>query len=280
MIRSTFCHLEGVGGASEQRFWDAGLLTWENALAAAERGELPVKRPTPATLRRLLEESEARLSARDAGWFGTRMPANQQWRLLPEFMGSVACVDIETTGLSWPAAHITTIALYDGVSVRTYVQGDNLDAFVEDIAAYDLLITYNGKCFDVPFIERSFGVTLECGHLDLRYVFKSLGISGGLKAVEKRLGRDRGELDGVDGYLAVLLWQRYRRTGDVKALETLLAYNVEDVLSLLPLAVWAYNEQLASTPFASGERLFAPQEPDNPFPASRELVVSLSGRGW
>lgn len=275
MLESSFCHLDGVGGASEQRLWDAGVFTWQDALNASS---LPVKRPSHEGMCRLLDESRKRLDSRDAAWFGTRMPANQQWRLLPDFMDSVACVDIETTGLSWPQAHITTIALYDGINVKTYVHGDNLEAFADDIRQYQLLITFNGKCFDVPFIERSFGISLQCGHVDLRYVFKALGISGGLKNVEKVLGIDRGDLSGVDGFLAVLLWRHYRRTGDARALETLLAYNVEDVLNLMPLAIWAYNEHLAATPFATLKRLPEPNVPENPFAASREILYTVTGQ--
>lgn len=274
MIQSSFCHLDGVGGASEQRFWDAGLFSWDDALNAKA---LPVRKPSPDGLRQLLDESRTRLQARDAAWFGSRMPANQQWRLLPDFMDSVACVDIETTGLSWPQAHITTIALYDGVTVKTYVHGDNLESFADDIRKYELLITFNGKCFDVPFIERSFDITLTCGHIDLRYVFKALGISGGLKKVEKVLGIDRGDLSGVDGFLAVLLWRHYKRTKDPRALETLLAYNVEDVLNLLPLAIWAFNEHIAATPFATRKRLENHAVVENPFAASREILYTITG---
>jgi len=56
----------------------------------------------------------------------------------------------------------------------------------------------------------------------LRYVLKSLGYSGGLKSCEKALGLDRGDLDGVDGYFAVLLWRDYQKKHNEKALETLL----------------------------------------------------------
>ena len=48
---------------------------------------------------------------------------------------------------------VTTIAIYDGQTVRTYVRGRNLDAFAKDIQAYRLLITYNGKSFDQPLLE-------------------------------------------------------------------------------------------------------------------------------
>ncbi len=274
MLQSSFCHLDGVGGASEQRLWDAGVFSWADALQAET---LPMRSPSPVALKALLDESARRLAERDAAWFGSRLPANQQWRLLPEFMDSVACVDIETTGLSWPQAHITTIALYDGHAVKTYVHGDNLEAFADDIRQYDLLVTFNGKCFDVPFIERSFGISLQCGHIDLRYVFKALGISGGLKQVERKLGIDRGDLAGVDGYLAVLLWKHYRRTRDPQALETLLAYNVEDVLNLLPMAIWAYNEHLVSTPFATIGQLPKHAGINNPFVASRKILYAVTG---
>ena len=59
-----------------------------------------------------------------------------------------------------------------------------------------------------------------------------LGYKGGLKGCEKQLGLDRHELDGVDGYTAVLLWQEYTRTRNTRALDTLLAYNIQDVLNL------------------------------------------------
>ncbi|MFO7912984.1 MAG: ribonuclease H-like domain-containing protein [Desulfotignum sp.] len=86
---------------------------------------------------------------------------------------------------------ITTIALYDGESIKYYVQGRNLDAFMDDIEKYSVIVTYNGKTFDVPFIEKYFGIRMNHAHIDLRYVLKSLGYSGGLKRCEKALGLDR-----------------------------------------------------------------------------------------
>ncbi|MCX8126599.1 MAG: ribonuclease H-like domain-containing protein, partial [Dehalococcoidia bacterium] len=61
-----------------------------------------------------------------------------------------------------------------------------------------------------------------------------LGLSGGLKAVEVRLGIER-ELKNINGLDAVMLWMRNEKKGDLKALETLLRYNREDVMNLLPL---------------------------------------------
>ena len=80
--------------------------------------------------------------------------------MFPEFSEHAAYLDIETTGLDRAHDTITTIALYDGSEIKWYVQGQNLDDFPRDIERYNLLISYNGSCFDVPFIERFFNIRL------------------------------------------------------------------------------------------------------------------------
>lgn len=51
----------------------------------------------------------------------------------------------------------------------------------------------------------------------------------------------------VDGLLAVLVWREYER-GSTTALDTLVRYNLEDVVNLQYLADVAYNEALAKLP--------------------------------
>ena len=144
---------------------------------------------------------------------------------------SAVYLDIETTGLDRHFNDITTIALYNGHEIKTYVQGQNLNDFIEDIQRYKVIVTYNGKCFDVPFIENYFNIRLDHAQIDLRYVLYSLGLRGGLKSVERQLGMNRGDLSEIDGFFAVLLWDDYQKTGDPKALDTLLAYNVQDTIT-------------------------------------------------
>jgi len=162
---------------------------------------------------------------------------------------------------------ITTIALYDGRSVFHYVNGYDLDDFKRRIPQYDVLVTYNGKCFDVPFIERFFSIKLSHAHIDLRYVLGSLGFTGGLKACEKKMGISRGELEGIDGFFGVLLWEDYKRNHNDRTLETLLAYNVADVLNLEKLLTMAYNLKLKDTPFLSSYLIDSPPDRENPFRA-------------
>ena len=200
------------------------------------------------------------------------MPSAHHWRIFPEFRESIAYVDIETTGLySW-SDQVTTIAVYDGSSIVTYVQGQNLHEFKEDIQKYKVLVTYNGKCFDVPFLESYFGIKLNQVHIDLRYVLKSLGYTGGLKGCERKAGIDRGDLEGVDGYFAVLLWNEYQRNKNDKALETLLAYNIQDVVNLESLMVLSYNLKLKETPFNESHQLAVPSSPRIPFQADLQTI--------
>ena len=211
-------------------------------------------------------------------YFYERLPSNQQWRLFPEFNDSLAYLDIETTGLDPAIDYITTIALYDANHIHYYVRGENLDQFREDIKKYKLLVTYNGKTFDVPFIQSKFGIKLSQAHIDLRYVLKSLGLGGGLKSCERQLGYDRGGLASVDGYMAVMLWREYQKTGDRKVLNTLLAYNIEDVLTLENLLIYAYNANLKKTPFAASHRLPDRIQPAIPFDADTATIDRLKGK--
>jgi uncharacterized protein YprB with RNaseH-like and TPR domain len=104
---------------------------------------------------------------------------------------------------------------------------------MEALDGVDIIYTYNGSRFDLPFIRSKLGIDLAVlfPHRDLMYDCWRNNLRGGLKAVERQLGIDR-ELVGVDGYEAVKLWWRYVESFDLDALNTLLAYNKEDVVNL------------------------------------------------
>jgi uncharacterized protein YprB with RNaseH-like and TPR domain len=227
-------------------------------------------------------ESKRHFYQGNSGYFSKLLPANQSWRLFPEFRESTVYLDIETTGLDRYFNTITTIALYDGQAIKTYVQGQNLDDFIEDIQKYKVIVSYNGKCFDIPFIENYFNIRLGQAHIDLRYVLSSLGFRGGLKGCERQLGMDRGDLRDVDGFFAVLLWDEYQRTGDQKALDTLLAYNIQDTINLENLLVTAYNLKLKDTPFCETHLIPDSPPPVNPYNVDLETVdkIKRSPQFW
>ena len=238
MLERTFIHIPGIGPKTEQALWSRGIHRWRDFLDRQK----PVF--SPAKDRLIRGELEASLAHRDdIGFFNDRLPPGEMWRVFNRFRHRAVYLDIETSGYDQWTNDITVIGLYDGKRVQTFVNGKNIDAFEAAIARYDLVITFNGACFDLPFIKRSFpGISLPKGHIDLRFVLKKLGLEGGLKNIEREMGITRGnEIEGVDGFEAVRLWQQYQ-WGDEKALSTLIKYNSADIVNLEPLMKLAYEE--------------------------------------
>lgn len=79
----------------------------------------------------------------------------------------------------------------------------------------------------------------------------------------------------IDGYFAVFLWHDYQENGNEKALETLLAYNIEDVVNLEILMVMAYNLKIKKTPFFETHQISLPKVPEIPFKADIETIERI-----
>ncbi|MFT5697507.1 MAG: hypothetical protein ACI8ZB_000355 [Desulforhopalus sp.] len=273
MLQHTFSHITGIGPKIEKNLWSAGVTSWQEWRTPAP---VRVSATSNAEASSTIEASYAALGGNNPSFFSSRLAASESWRIFSDFRHSTAYLDIETTGLD-DSCEITTIALYNGQEIFTYVNGRNLDDFIDDIQQYKVIVSYNGKSFDVPFIERYFGIRLNHAQIDLRFILAKLGFKGGLKGCEKQLGLDRGNLDGVDGYFAVLLWHEYKKTGNERALETLLAYNVEDTVNLERLAVEAYNRNILLTPFTERLTLEWPTLPSSPYSADNKIIDQLKG---
>ena len=281
MLTNTFCHIPTIGPGTERKLWDAGIRTWD-AFAAAEA--LPLSAAKIELARKHLGESVDAVANYDANYFTELLAAREHWRFFPDFRHRIAYVDIETTGLGDWDDYITSIALYDGTTIRTFVHGQNLDDFADAIEDYRLIVTYNGKSFDVPFIRRYLRLPMQHAHIDLMHVLRSLGYRGGLKGCEHQLGLSRGNLEGVDGAFAVLLWNDFHEHGNQKALETMLAYNIQDVVNLETLLVLAYNMKIKDTPFARSHRLKLPKSPRSPYKGHLATIKRLKreypDHGW
>ena len=243
MLKNTFCHVPGIGLVKEKRIWDSGIHSWEDLRTTDGYGSLGHR---TKHLAQLIDRSFEELEKNNPQFFAELLPSNQQWRMFPSFRSSLAYLDIETTGLGFGES-ITTIALYDGRSLFHYVNGHNLDDFKSRIREYDVLVTYNGKCFDVPFIEQYFAVELNHAHIDLRHLLGSLGYSGGLKGCEQI------ELNCE-------------------------ACHIEDVLNLEKLLTIAYNMKLMDTPFCRSHLLESPPDRVNPFRADARTVRRITAR--
>ena len=272
MLTNTFCHIPGFGIQTERYLWTLGVHHWDGADALSD-SQLTVR--ARSLLKEHIPISRQKLGESDIRYFAQSLPTDQHWRLFREFRSSIAYIDIETTGLGSPNDSITTITLYDGHTIQTFVQNENLREFQSAIRQYKLLVTYNGKCFDVPFIENYLGFQLNMEHIDLRFLLRSLGYRGGLKSCERQLGVERTDVKDVDGFFAVLLWNDYQTRGSAESLETLLAYNIIDTVNLETLLVKAYNLKLQDTPFSATEQLPMPKVPGIPYSADHDTIERI-----
>lgn len=240
MLTKTFCHIPGIGYLTERALWAEGCEDWDTFLRSPEA--FHVGAPGTEAVVREVETSKAKLESGEHQYFKRKLGMSEAWRAWPEFRSSCVYLDIETNGGQSGDA-ITMIGLYDGREFRCLVKGEDLASFPDIISNYSMVVTFYGAAFDLPMLQRLFrNVRFDQIHLDLCPTLRRLGLRGGLKKIEKQLGISRvDEADGLNGLDAIRLWNAYSRRGDEKALETLIAYNREDVINLEKLAEYAYE---------------------------------------
>jgi uncharacterized protein YprB with RNaseH-like and TPR domain len=238
MIESSFCFLPGVGLKTEQRLWRDGVSSWAAFLSAPSIPSMGAARK--ALYDPHVAEAQARRQMNDARYFALHLNPRDQWRLY-EWLRPRACyLDIETNSFG----QITVVGLYGGGRMTSLVRGESLSErrLQEEVAQYDLLVTFCGTTFDLPVLTAAFpNLTLEQPHVDLCFVGRRLGLRGGLKSVELQSGIVRdSELLGMNGADAICLWNRSRHSRDEEARRLLLAYNQADCINLEPLADQLY----------------------------------------
>lgn len=163
-----------------------------------------------------------------------------------------AFLDTETTGLAGGSG---TLAFLVGVGVisprgfdlKQYFlreqaeEASMLASLANDLAEFDVLVTYNGKSFDVPLLETRYNMNrskspfTRLKHVDLLYGARRLWRlkleSCRLQELEKRiLGHER--VGDVGGAFIPNLYFDYLRNGDAGPLEPILFHNAIDILSL------------------------------------------------
>jgi uncharacterized protein YprB with RNaseH-like and TPR domain len=171
----------------------------------------------------------------------------------------LAFFDIETTGLSGGTGTYMVLAglgSYEAAvrgeplafRMRQYFLADiaheyaMLDMLVADLARFEGIVTYNGRAFDVPFVEtrltlaRLRSPVAGMPHLDLlhplRRLYKHRMPACRLADAERRLLRiDRP--DDVPGSLIPQIYFDYLRAGRINPLRGVFRHNAEDVLSLV-----------------------------------------------
>ncbi len=168
-------------------------------------------------------------------------------------------LDTETTGLAGgagTAAFLIGVGFVDGerFRVRQYFmrdyheEGALLHALAEELRRFDLLVTFNGKMFDVPLLDARFRLNRarfplsDALHLDLlhpaRRLWKARLESCRLQSLEAGLMglRRTGDIPGEEIPQVYFDWVRRR---DARMLARVFEHNRQDIVSLAALAVLA-----------------------------------------
>ena len=165
-------------------------------------------------------------------------------------------LDTETTGLSGGTgnlAFMVGVAGYDQAGrllVRQYTLGsfaaerDMLAELGGLIGRDTVLVSYNGRCFDLPLLIGRYRLhrlnqqLAELPHLDLMYTvrraYRDAWPDCRLQTAEQRR-LDLRRVDDLPGAEAPAAWQTWMRTGRSGPLSRVLAHNRQDVVSLARL---------------------------------------------
>ena len=164
-------------------------------------------------------------------------------------------VDIETKSLNFETSIIQIGAGYFTNGKFKVLQFTAM----EDAAEYELLeefkkllpgkkafVTFNGRGFDIPFIDGRMGYygsypetdIIEMHNFDLlhfsRCAFKGAYESFRLKEIEKNILKKQRTND-IEGAEAEIYYSRYLQTKNFKYLEPIIYHNYEDIVSLAVL---------------------------------------------
>lgn len=171
----------------------------------------------------------------------------------------LAFFDIETTGLAGGTGTYVVLAgigTYEETEagsppafrMRQYFLADlahekaMLAMLAADVGRFDGLVTYNGRSFDVPFVETRMTLArlpspyAALAHFDLlhpvRRLYKHRMPGCRLAEAERRLLKLERP-DDVPGWLIPQLYFDYLRAGRASPLRGVFRHNAEDVLSLV-----------------------------------------------
>jgi len=208
----------------------------ERSLAEAE------EEPDGHTLPALLADSLDTLARREA------VDGQPPPPVAPE---QVCFLDLETTGLgSCPVFLIGTLVCRDGQMfcrqflARTYAEELSIvHAYAQQVGESTMLVTFNGKTFDVPFLRTraaATGVTLPepTEHFDLlhaaRRAFRNRLPDCKLQTLERYVcGRHRG--DDIPGSDIPAAYHDFVHSGDARQIALIAKHNQWDLVTMVHL---------------------------------------------
>ena len=229
LLRRSFLHLPGITAAKEARLWAEGVSDWVDLILHTPV-QLDLYRKVGSALQSAVEASEEALANRDIAFFARRLPKREFYRIAASFPECCAFLDIESTGLSPYYDQVTLVGWSVCSRYSVLIDPAQIGQLESDLHEHSIIVTFNGSLFDLPFLAKRFKTDWSglC-HIDLRYLSKRVGLTGGQKKIELEIGLAReGSLDGVSGAEAASLWFDYKE-GDLNALRKLVRYNHADI---------------------------------------------------
>lgn len=232
MLTNTFRHLNGISGNKELQLWRAGILTWDDydAQSIVQRSlffdQSHIANSPLHASRRALQEN-------NLAFFARALDRQQHFRIALTYPDETLFLDIETTGLSWYYDRITLVGWSIGGKFDCLIAGESHEKLLHVMAHAKVIVTFNGTMFDLPFLKRTYpDLPVPLIHVDLRYLAKRVGLTGGQKEIERILKLHRKKnIEQVMGENAPILWHRYVR-GDADSLKALIEYNRADVCGM------------------------------------------------
>ena len=247
MLKSTFLHLKGIGAKTEKKYWREGITSWEKLLSGLSQYSLLQNVTPPSPLSPSMEAYEAG----DMAFFAEHLPSSALYRVALEFPDDTLFLDIETTGLSVYYDIVTLVGWSMGSYFDVHINGQDDTFLRKALARAKTIVTFNGTMFDLKFLNEHYEeLQTPPVHIDLRFLTKRIGLSGGQKKIEKIIGYNRDEeVEDMLGEAAPILWHKYRR-GDTAALKRLIKYNHEDVEGMKAIFDYCVGEliQIESIP--------------------------------
>lgn len=234
MLTSTFIHLPGIGLSKERALWESKVLEWddfERTLFGQHSFEFDGSRP--GSVRAVLDQSRKALESDSLEFFTERLPRAEHYRIALARPDLTCFLDIETTGLSHYYDEATIIGVGTTSEYRFFVRGQSDTELVDYLSQFKCIVTFNGTLFDLKFLKREYAnLRLPHAHVDLRFLARRVGLTGGQKQIESALKIKRSASAGkVIGEHAPILWHQYRM-GDLASAERLIEYNRADVLGM------------------------------------------------
>jgi len=226
MLLSTFQHIEGIGKKTEETLWHEGVLNWEQYLSKFGK-QLSLLANNRSNS---ISASQHAFQIGDVSYFANHLNKSEYYRVALAYPRETLFLDIETTGLSLYYDEITIIGWSIDGEYGVYIKDHDENDLIEALEKAKVIVTYNGTMFDLKFIKKKFpGISIPPVHVDLRFLAKRVGYTGGQKSIEKQIGFNRtSSIGDMLGEAAPILWHKYRR-GDLGSLKQLIIYNHADI---------------------------------------------------